>query len=116
MATTALVVVSLRHSPFHISNPSPATRLVGTTRIPKRGRKTTWKVQAAARGFGSNNPNQSTNLSKTQEDVDPKKRKGSDEEEGEILQVVIERMAVRIVTSVVMPMGLGLGLPQDLGL
>ncbi|KAL9682900.1 hypothetical protein QQ045_014711 [Rhodiola kirilowii] len=115
MATTALVV-SIQHSPFHISNPSPAGRLIGTTRIPKRARKTTWKVQAEARGFGSNNPNQSTKLSKTQEDDDPKKKnkKGSDEED-EIPQVVIERMAVRIVASVVMPMGLGLGLLAGFG-
>uniref|UniRef100_A0A7N0V368 Uncharacterized protein n=1 Tax=Kalanchoe fedtschenkoi TaxID=63787 RepID=A0A7N0V368_KALFE len=106
MATAPVCVTKL--SPFHISNrisPTPASPPCRSIR--KLGNKAArkWKLRAEARGFG---PDSNRRPSKLLQDPKNDGIGGSDDED-EIPKAVMERMSVRIVASVVTPMGLGLG-------
>ncbi|XP_058773412.1 uncharacterized protein PAM68-like [Vicia villosa] len=70
---------------------------------------TTLKTQASAKGFSNTRPTSSTNKTKDDAITMKKNPKNNNDDEDEISKVVMYRIIGRILFSVLVPMGIGLG-------
>ncbi|KAM7499709.1 hypothetical protein LguiA_024123 [Lonicera macranthoides] len=105
-------LVCLQQNPLYITNLPPSPWNPKTTYLPKR--ITIWKINAKAKGFSKAQANSPDQKSIRKETITI--GKGKDPEgDDKIPDVVMERMVVRILLNVGVPLATGIALLQAFG-